>query len=100
MTKSANREIKSMRNDVEQKIGNIMSDLQQKGPEAVARAEQALGDLREDLQDRLTDIHDTLDESVETGRQQIRERPLLAIGVAVGVGVVLGMLLGRTTDER
>jgi len=35
---------------------------------------------------------------LETARKQVREHPLLAVGVPVMAGVIIGMLLGKSKD--
>ena len=99
LAKSARKEVKDMRGDLEKRIDGILSLLKEKGPEAVAKAEQSLSELREDLENRLTDIRDSIDDTVETGRKGIQEYPLMSVGIAVGLGIIIGLLLGRKSKD-
>lgn len=62
--------------------------------EATTHQAQQMGDslkpLEEQLEQLLDDLNRTLRPKLE---KPVRERPLLALGVAAGVGVLLGLLL-------
>jgi ElaB/YqjD/DUF883 family membrane-anchored ribosome-binding protein len=62
--------------------------------EATTQQAQQVGDslkpLEEQLDQLLDDLHRTLRPKLE---KPVRERPLLALGVAAGVGLLLGLLL-------
>ena len=62
--------------------------------EATTQQAQQVGDslkpLEEQLEQLLDDLNRTLRPKLE---KPVRERPLLALGVAAGVGVLLGLLL-------
>ena len=45
-------------------------------------------------------LGDGFEESVDTGRKMVQERPLMAVGAALAVGVLLGVILGRTTNGK
>ncbi len=99
MAGSARKEVKDTPGDLEKGIVGIISLLKNEGPEAVAKAEESLRELNEDLKNRLGDIRDSIDDTLETGRKGIREYPLLAVGLAAGVGIIIGMLLGRNSND-
>jgi ElaB/YqjD/DUF883 family membrane-anchored ribosome-binding protein len=52
---------------------------------------QTLQPLEQQLESLLDELNATLRPRIE---KPVRERPLLAIGLAAGVGVLLGLLLG------
>jgi ElaB/YqjD/DUF883 family membrane-anchored ribosome-binding protein len=55
------------------------------------RLGQTLQPLEQQLESLLDELNATLRPRIE---KPVRERPLLAIGLAAGVGVLLGLLLG------
>jgi ElaB/YqjD/DUF883 family membrane-anchored ribosome-binding protein len=50
----------------------------------------SLRPLEEQLEQLLDDLNDTLRPRIE---KPVRERPLMALGIAAGVGVLVGLLL-------
>lgn len=95
----ADRTIRETQKEFEKRIDAIRTELKEKSPEMV---EKSLNDLKAGFEDRFGDMletienaHESLDDALETGRATIKERPLLAVGVAVLVGVMIGMLVGR-----
>lgn len=72
------------------------------GPGAAEKVERSLNDLKADLKNDLRSGYDEVngrfEDEVENGRDQVREHPLLAVGVAVMAGVIVGMLLGKNKD--
>ena len=52
---------------------------------------ESLEPLEKQLEDLLDDLNSTLRPRIE---KPVRERPLLAIGIATGIGVLFGILLG------
>jgi len=95
---AAERTLRETRRDFDKRIDEIRAELKEKGPEAVERVESALNELKADLQSGFDEIHVSIDDELEAGRRQVREHPLLAVGVAVTAGVVIGMLLGKCRD--
>jgi ElaB/YqjD/DUF883 family membrane-anchored ribosome-binding protein len=98
--------IKEMQRDFDRRIDSIRTELKEKGPEATEAVEKSLGDLKEGLEDRLSEISDTIDSAretfggaVETGRSTIQERPLMAVGIALAAGVVIGLIFGRKNKD-
>jgi len=92
---AAERSIRETRKDFDKRIDEIMAELQHGGPGAVEKVGKSLNDLKEDLQ---SSIHDKFEDELETGRREVREHPLLAVGIAVMAGVIVGMLLGKSKD--
>jgi ElaB/YqjD/DUF883 family membrane-anchored ribosome-binding protein len=95
----AERAVRGLQNEFEKRIDEIRIELKENGPEAV---EKSLDDLKARFEDEFGEVRDTmqkaregLDDTLEIGRSTIRERPLMAVGVAVVVGVVIGLLLNR-----
>jgi ElaB/YqjD/DUF883 family membrane-anchored ribosome-binding protein len=99
--------VRDMQRDFDKRIDGIRSELKTKGPEAAEAIESSLSDLRTGFDERLSYMRDSLDnahqrfdDTVETGRATIQERPLMAVGVAVGVGVLIGLIFGRRSVGR
>ena len=65
-------------------------DLLQSTGEQAHQVADSLRPLEEQLEQILDDLNTTLRPRIE---KPVRERPLLALGIAAGVGLVLGMLL-------
>jgi ElaB/YqjD/DUF883 family membrane-anchored ribosome-binding protein len=95
---AAERSLRKTRRDFDKRIDEIRAELKEKGPEAVERVENALNDLKEDLQGGFDEVHGRFEDELEIGRREVRDHPLLAVGIALTVGVVIGMLLGKRKD--
>jgi ElaB/YqjD/DUF883 family membrane-anchored ribosome-binding protein len=89
--------IKELRRDLDQEIDAIRTTITEKGP---AAAQESLLALKEEVNRRLADFRDGFEESLETGRRMVQERPLMAVGAALAVGVLLGMIVGRKTNGK
>ncbi len=85
-----------LKREFERRIKEIRAERGEGGPNG---ADESLDYLANDLKRVVSDLRLLLDESVEPGREVIRERPFLALGVALGVGVLLGVMLGRKSKE-
>jgi len=96
---AAEKSLRETRRDFDKRIDEIRGELQGIGPEAVEKVEKSLNDLKKDLADGFDDVvHGRFDDDLETSRRQVREHPLLAVGIAVMGGVIVGMLLGKSKD--
>ena len=95
---AAERSLKETRRDFDKRIDEIRAELQEKGPEAVEKVERSLNDLKNDLQNGFDEAHSRLEDELESSIEQVREHPLLAVGIAVMGGVIVGMLLGKSKD--
>jgi ElaB/YqjD/DUF883 family membrane-anchored ribosome-binding protein len=99
---AADRSLRETRRDFDKRIDEIRAELKEKGPESVDKIERSLEDLRqdlkEDLQDGYGEIHDRLGDEVEYRRREVREHPLLAVGVAVTFGVLVGMIVRKSKN--
>lgn len=99
---AAERSLRETRRDFDKRIDEIRAELQEIGPEAVGKVERSLNDLKNDLKTELRtgldDVNGMFEDELESGRNQVREHPLLAVGVAVMAGVIVGMLLGKNKD--
>ena len=84
--------LKELKRDFDRRIDELRAEVREGRRSG---GEETLDLLREDFERVLSDLRQELDESVEPGREAIRKRPFVALGVAVGVGVLLGILLGR-----
>jgi vacuolar-type H+-ATPase subunit H len=98
LRRAADRSIRETRRDFDKRIDEIRAELQKGGADAVEKVEKSLSELKEDLQSGFDDIQGSLEDELETGRKEVREHPLLAVGVAVMAGLVVGMLLGKSKD--
>jgi ElaB/YqjD/DUF883 family membrane-anchored ribosome-binding protein len=90
--------VEETRRDIGERIEEISSQLMAGGPEVLEKLERSLNDLRADLQGSLENTHGMLGDELEAGRDEIREHPLLAVGIAVAAGVVIGLILGKGKD--
>jgi ElaB/YqjD/DUF883 family membrane-anchored ribosome-binding protein len=95
---AAEHSIRETRRDFDKRIDEIRSELRERGPEVVEKVESSLNELKRDLQNDFDAIHGSLDDELETRREQVREHPLLAVGIAVMGGIIVGMLLGKNKD--
>ena len=92
--------LKDLRRDFDKRFDSIRAELK-KGPEGAEEVERSLFELKTGLEDRIGQMRESIDDAresfdgaVERGRTTIKDRPLLAVGVAVGVGVLIGLFLG------
>jgi ElaB/YqjD/DUF883 family membrane-anchored ribosome-binding protein len=95
---AAERSLRETRRDFDKRIDEIRAELQEIGPEAVEKVERSLIDLKDDLRSGFEDVNVMFEDELETGRKQVREHPLFAVGVAVMAAVIIGMLLGKSKD--
>src|SRR5271169_629223 len=95
---AAEKSLRETRRDFDKRIDEIRAELQEIGPEAVEKVERSLNDLKNDLRSGYDDVSSMFEDELESGREQVREHPLLAVGVAVMAGVIVGMLLGKNKD--
>jgi hypothetical protein len=86
-----------LKREFERRIREIRTELRE-GARG-APADEHVDYLRKDLGDLSLDLRQLLDDALEPGRDIIRERPFLALGLALGVGVLFGVLLGRKGKE-
>jgi ElaB/YqjD/DUF883 family membrane-anchored ribosome-binding protein len=97
---ATNDALKELKRDLERRIQDIQAGMEQG---ETGFADESLAALRKEFERRLSDVRVQIDESVEPGREAIRERPLVAVGAALAgglaAGVLLGVLLGRKSKE-
>jgi ElaB/YqjD/DUF883 family membrane-anchored ribosome-binding protein len=82
---------RELKKDFERRIRDLQAEIVAGGSSAV---QESIDYLRNELEQRLSDLRKQVDESVEPGREVIRERPFAAMGVALGAGVLAGVFLG------
>jgi len=58
-------------------------------------AEESIKRLRAEFDRRIVEIREGLDKTAEEGRKIIRDHPLTAVGGALAIGLILGLLLAR-----
>jgi len=95
LRRGAERSLRHTRKDLEKRIDEIRAELEEIGPEAADKVGRSLNELKSDLQGGFDDANSKFEDDLETGRKEVREHPLLAVGVAVMAGVIVGMLLGN-----
>jgi ElaB/YqjD/DUF883 family membrane-anchored ribosome-binding protein len=103
------QEIDQKRNDAAEKIDQLQSQVQgtttQMREQVQGTAEQVqetVQQVRQQVQGTVQDTVDTVKHSVEHFdlQQQVRQRPLVAVGAAFVGGIVLGKLTGGGHDDR
>jgi len=88
---STEESLKELKRDFDRRIHDLQTDVAEGGSTAV---QESVDFLKNELEQRLSDLRRQVDESVEPGRDAIREKPFSSVGVALGAGVVAGVLLG------
>jgi ElaB/YqjD/DUF883 family membrane-anchored ribosome-binding protein len=84
--------LKELKRDFDRRIDELRAEVREGRRSG---GEESLDLLKDDLERMLSDLRHQLDESVEPGREAVREKPFVALGIALGVGVLLGIFLGR-----
>jgi len=80
-----------LKKDFDRRIHDLETEVTEGGSSAVR---ESVDFLRNELEQRLSDLRKQVDESVEPGREAIRDSPIASVGAALGAGVVAGVLLG------
>jgi len=83
--------LRELKKDFDRRIHEIQSEVVEGSTGAV---QDSVDFLKNELDERLSDLRKQIDESVEPGREAIRERPFASVGAALGAGVIAGVLLG------
>jgi ElaB/YqjD/DUF883 family membrane-anchored ribosome-binding protein len=93
------RSLRETRKEFDRRVEEVRAELKEIVPEAAEKVEESLNDLKKDLVKGFDNmLHGRFEENLETGREKIREHPLLTVGIAVAGGVLVGMLLGKSKD--
>lgn len=83
--------IKELKRDFERRI----EDIREEAGEGVSGAvDESIDFLKKELEQGLSSLRRQIDETVEPGREAIREKPFSSVGAALGAGVIAGVLLG------
>jgi ElaB/YqjD/DUF883 family membrane-anchored ribosome-binding protein len=61
------------------------------------RVTPALADAADQVSDYANRARDAIEDQAETLSETVRERPLLAVGIAVAAGYLIGRLMGGNT---
>ncbi len=80
-----------MKKDFDRRIHDLETEVSEGASGAV---QESVDYLKNELEHRLSDLAKQVDESVEPGREAIRDRPFASVGAALGAGVIAGVLLG------
>ena len=83
--------MRELKKDFDRRIHELQTEVVEGGSSAV---QDSVDFLRNELEQRLSDLRKQVDESVEPGREAIREKPFASVGAALGAGVIAGVLLG------
>ena len=97
---SVHNAMKELRRDFERRLNDIQAEMEHGRTNT---AEDALAMLRKEFERKLSGVRDKIDNSLEPGRETVRDKPLATLGVSMVAGLVAGMicgvLLGRKSDE-
>jgi ElaB/YqjD/DUF883 family membrane-anchored ribosome-binding protein len=80
-----------LKKDFDRRIHDIQTGVVEGSASAV---QESIDFLRDELEQRVSDLRKQIDESVEPGREAIRDKPISSVGAALGAGVIAGVLLG------
>jgi len=83
--------LRELKKDFDRRIHEIQTEAVEGSTGAV---QDSVEFMKHELEERLSDLRKQIDESVEPGREAIREKPFASVGAALGAGVIAGVLLG------
>ena len=90
-----------MRKDFDTRLEEMRKEVQKdlkasykQGRRVVQDSEESLGDIRDEIEDRIEVARTQVQDTYENTEQLIREHPVLVVGGALAVGILLGHLLG------
>ncbi len=89
-----------MKKDLDRKIHDLQTEVAEGSGSVGGRVQESVDYLRNELDQRLSDLRKQIDESVEPGREAIRNRPFASVGTAAGAGVVAGLILGAYLGRK
>lgn len=89
--------LRELKKDFDRRIHELQTEVVEEGSGAV---QDSVDFLRNELEQRLSDLRKQVDESVEPGREAIREKPFSSVGAALGAGVIAGVLLGLFLGKK
>jgi ElaB/YqjD/DUF883 family membrane-anchored ribosome-binding protein len=92
-------DVTKLSNDLRDVLHTVGTQGKEKLLENKKRLESALKTLKGQAQEKFDQTYEYLrehgGEAVAKSREQIKERPLTAVGISFGVGILLGLLLNR-----
>jgi ElaB/YqjD/DUF883 family membrane-anchored ribosome-binding protein len=98
-TEALKADVAKLSNDLRELLHAVGAQGKEKLIENKKRLETALKTLKGQAQEKFEDAKEYIcehgKEVVDKSREQIKEKPLTAVGVAFGVGLLLGVLLRR-----
>lgn len=86
-------EIEQKRTDAASKIDQLQNQFESSVNDVRTQAQDMAGDMRDQVKGAVDDTVDTVKQNLDV-RQQIEERPLIALGVAFFGGFMLGSMSG------
>ena len=75
-----------------------MAKILPKKKEVTTELPEYMKSLRKDVDSRLTDLKAELDDVQKKAAKTMKERPMLALGIAFLVGMALGVALAKSGD--
>jgi ElaB/YqjD/DUF883 family membrane-anchored ribosome-binding protein len=69
-----------------------------KKKEPVREVPEYMKSLRKDVDNRLTDLKAELDDVQKKAAKKMKERPMLALGIAFAIGMAFGIALAKSGD--
>jgi ElaB/YqjD/DUF883 family membrane-anchored ribosome-binding protein len=92
-------DVVKLSNDLREVLHIVGTQGKEKLLENKKRLEAALKTLKGQAQERFEDAREYVcehgKEVMDKSREQIKEKPLTAVGISFGVGILLGLLLNR-----
>ncbi len=75
-----------------------MAKILPKKKEPAREVPEYMKSLRKDVDSRLTDLKAELDDVQKKAAKKMKERPMLALGIAFAIGMAFGMALAKSGD--
>jgi ElaB/YqjD/DUF883 family membrane-anchored ribosome-binding protein len=93
-TQLKDESFRELKKDFDRRIHDLQAEIAEGAEGSSSAVHESVEYLRNELEQRLAELGKQIDESVEPGREAIREAPFTSVGAALGAGVIAGVLLG------
>jgi len=77
-----------------------MSSMEDKRMERMRQMEEAMAEMRKSLDAITAELKMRVNETAEMGRERIREKPLMSVGLAFGVGLIFGAIMVKALGGK